>query len=204
MKKNKWQGRDYMLRYFNRLLTSINDSVNNLDVPTFERLIDSIVRVQNEGHKVVVSGLGKNVPICDKFVGTMLSLGLDASFMHSNSAIHGDLGMVRNGDLVIILTKSGSTEESIHLYDYLEQRQIEIWLITFEANSILGRLVPNVLTLSLDHEGDPWDVVPNNSTTIYLIILQALAIRTAEKLGVQFSRFAENHPGGAIGARLVR
>lgn len=193
-----------MMRYFSKLLASINDSINKLDTPTFERLADSAVRVQKEGHKVVVSGLGKNVPICDKFVGTMLSLGLDASFMHSNTAIHGDLGMVRQGDLVVILTKSGSTAETILLYDKLKSRGNEIWLITFKADSVLGNAISNVLTLSLDHEGDPWDIVPNNSTTIYLIILQALAIQTAEKLGVPLAQFAANHPGGAIGEQLTK
>ncbi|MDR1533176.1 MAG: SIS domain-containing protein [Clostridiales bacterium] len=193
-----------MRGYFSGLLASINKSVNSLDLETFERLVDIAVRVQIEGHKVVVSGLGKNVPICDKFVGTMLSLGLEASFMHSNTAIHGDLGMVRKGDLVIILTKSGSTAESVLLYDKLKAREVEIWLITFKGDSILGKSVPNVLTLQLEHEGDPWDMMPNNSTTVYLIILQALAIKTAEKLGIQLSQFAANHPGGAIGERLAK
>jgi arabinose-5-phosphate isomerase len=192
-----------MMRYFSRLLTSINDSVSHLDVPAFERLLERVVNVQKAGHKVVVSGLGKNVPICEKFVGTMLSLGLEASFMNSNTAIHGDLGMVKKGDLVVILTKSGSTAESVRLYEYLKKREVEIWLITFNADSVLGKSVPDVLTLQLDHEGDPWDIVPNNSTTIYLIILQALAIQTAEKLNIQLSQFAANHPGGAIGVHLA-
>jgi arabinose-5-phosphate isomerase len=191
-----------MLCYFSKLLTSISDSIANLDISTFERLLDSVVQAQMRGCKVVVSGLGKNVPICDKFVGTMLSLGLDASFMHSNSAIHGDLGLVRRGDLVIILTKSGSTQETVLLYDKLKSRDNEIWLITFTRDSTLGKNIPNVLTLWLDHEGDQWDVVPNNSTTIYLIILQALAIQAAEKLGVTLESFKRNHPGGAIGVKL--
>jgi arabinose-5-phosphate isomerase len=191
-----------MLHYFKQLLVSINNSINSLDMQQFEKLLNSIVKTEQSGHKVVVSGLGKNVPICDKFVGTMLSLGLDASFMHSNTAIHGDLGMVRNGDLVIILTKSGATAESVLLYDKLKSRGNEIWLITFKKDSELGKTVQNVLELNLDHEGDHWDIVPNNSTTIYLIILQALAIQTADKLGLTLDDFKVNHPGGAIGVQL--
>ena len=67
------------------------------------------------GNKLVFSGLGKNVPICEKVVGTLNSVGLASAFLHTNSAVHGDLGVVRDGDLVIILTKSGETSESVHL-----------------------------------------------------------------------------------------
>lgn len=188
--------------YFDNLLASIKNSVENLDYLMFEQLVaDIVITLQNNG-KVVSTGLGKNVPICEKFVGTMLSLGLDASFMHSNSATHGDLGMVRDGDLVIMLTKSGRTTESVYLYDLLKTRNAKVWLLTFGKDCPLAQSVPNVLPLTLDHEGDKWDIVPNNSTTIYLIVLQALAISAAEKLDVTLPQFALNHPAGAIGAKL--
>ena len=188
--------------YFDNLLVSIKDSLDNLDYPMFERMVeDIVVTLQNKG-RVVATGLGKNVSICEKFVGTMLSLGLDASFMHSNSATHGDLGIVRDGDLVIMLTKSGRTVESVYLYDLLKNRNTKVWLLTFDKECPLAQSVPNVLPLTLNHEGDKWDIVPNNSATIYLIVLQALAISTAEKLDVTLPQFAQNHPAGDIGARL--
>jgi arabinose-5-phosphate isomerase len=154
------------------------------------------------GKKVIVSGLGKNVPICDKFVGTMLSLGLNSAFMHSNTAVHGDLGLVAEGDLVIILTKSGSTTESVYLYEQLKTRACEQWLITFDSESVLARAIPNTLSLTLDHEGDEWNIVPNNSTTLYLMILQALAIQVSKIMGVTLDDFRRNHPGGHRGEIL--
>ncbi|EHL04236.1 SIS domain protein [Desulfitobacterium hafniense DP7] len=191
-----------MTNYFKKLLVSINTSIEVLDYSMFERLLSDVVDAERRGRKIVVTGLGKNVPICEKFVGTMTSLGLSANFMHSNTAAHGDLGMVRNGDVVIILTKSGRTAESVYLYDLLKERDITVWLLTFGKDSPLARAVPHVLALELDHEGDAWDIVPNNSTTIYLIILQAIAICAAERLEVTLSQFARNHPGGHIGSRL--
>jgi arabinose-5-phosphate isomerase len=193
-----------MTNYFKKLLVSINDSINGLDYQAFDSLLNDCVFAEKRGNKVIATGLGKNVPICEKYVGTMLSLGLSAGFMHTNTAIHGDLGLVRDGDVVIILTKSGRTAESIYLYDLLKQRSVTVWLLTFEKDCPLAKKVPNALILRLDHEGDAWDIVPNNSTTIYLIILQALAVQAAERLGVTLPDFAKNHPGGNIGTTLRR
>ena len=104
-----------MITYFEKQLKEIEHSIHSLDLAQFSRLVDESVSVLQGGHKIIVSGLGKNVPICDKFVGSMVSLGLEAYFLHTNSAIHGDMGLVKQGDLLIILTKSGETSESIYL-----------------------------------------------------------------------------------------
>lgn len=154
------------------------------------------------GHKIIVSGLGKNVPVCDKFVGTMNSLGQPACYMNTNSAVHGDIGMVNEGDLVIVLTKSGETAESIYLTDLLKQRNCNIWLLSFEEHSTLAEEIEKCIILHLDHEGDQWDIVPNNSTTVNLIILQGLAMEIVRRRGVTLADFKRNHPGGAIGVRL--
>lgn len=191
-----------MREYFDTLLNTINDSINNLDLDRFEELSNESAKVLRLGNKVIVTGLGKNVPICEKFVGTMLSFGLNATFMHTNTAVHGDLGAVHDGDLVIILSKSGETVESLYLLDQLKKRRVSIWGITFSAESSLARNAMKTLIVKMDHEGDKWDIVPNNSTTLYLIILQALAIELANVLGVTLDDFRMNHPGGAIGAKL--
>lgn len=189
--------------YFDNILNTITSSVKSLDLCEFERLADMAVAAEKAYRKVIATGLGKNVPICEKFVGTMASLGLNACFMHSNSAIHGDLGLVRQGDLVLMLTKSGDTEESIKLYEHLSERDAHLWLITFNPAGYLTKKFPNVLSLQLDHEGDLWNIIPNNSTTVYLIILQALAVRVAEKMEISLERFSINHPGGAIGQKAL-
>ena len=149
-------------------------------------------------------GLGKNVPICDKFVGTMLSLGLNANFLHTNTAVHGDMGMVKTGDLVIILTKSGATSESVYLEELLEKREgVKLWLLSFKRDSILAQRMENKLIVELLHEGDMWDIVPNHSTTINLIILQKIAMELSKRLKLDLQKdFKPNHPGGAIGESL--
>ncbi|WP_411678496.1 SIS domain-containing protein [Caproicibacter sp.] len=191
-----------MNEYFTSILDSISDSVRSIDGKKFDQLVGECVRALEGGHKIIASGLGKNVPVCDKFVGTMVSLGQEASFMNTNSAVHGDIGMVRQGDVVIILTKSGETVESVYLTDLLKKRGADIWLLTFRRDSTLTRAIEKSLILDLDHEGDMWDIVPNNSTTVNLIVLQGLAMTIVKKRGVTLQDFKKNHPGGFIGEQL--
>ncbi len=188
-----------MTSYFEKQLKEINYSINSMDMDVFERWVKESVSVLKNGNKVIVSGLGKNVPVCEKFVGSMLSLGLDAYYLNTNSAVHGDMGIIKDGDMVIILTKSGETSESIYLSRLLETRKINKWLLTFSKNSILTKEIDNCVILDLIHEGDMWNIMPNNSTTINLIVLQGLAMQIASKLGLKLQDFKKNHPGGAIG-----
>ena len=191
-------------KYFIRDFHIIEEALKSIDVEEMDKLVDACEEKLREGYKIVASGLGKNVPICDKFVGTMLSLGLNANFLHTNTAVHGDMGMVKPGDLVIILTKSGATAESVYLVDLLSKRKgVQLWLLSFKKHSILADKMENKLIITLKHEGDLWDVVPNHSTTINLIILQKVAMELSKRMGLNLDKdFRPNHPGGAIGALL--
>ena len=191
-----------MKEYFADIMSTLQNSLSSLDEEQFTKLVNDCTEAIGEGGKVIVSGLGKNVPVCDKFVGTMVSLGQNACFMNTNSAAHGDLGMVIPGDVVIILTKSGETAESVYLAKHLLERDCKLWLLTFREQSTMRRMLPNSLVLKLENEGDPWDIVPNNSTTVNLIVLQGLALHIAKKRGVTLDDFKKNHPGGFIGEQL--
>lgn len=193
-----------MISYFEKQLAEFDHSIHSLDEKEFERWADEAVATLEAGHKIIVSGLGKNVPICEKFVGSMVSMGLDAYFLHTNSAVHGDMGLVKEGDMVIILTKSGETEESIYLTSLLKKRCTNMWLLTFEKESTLIGEIPNHIVVDLKHEGDLWNIMPNNSTTINLIILQGLAMVIAYKMKLDIGQFKRNHPGGHIGAILEK
>lgn len=191
-----------MIRYFEKQLEELDYSIHSLDETIFSRWVEEAAATLKNNKKIIVSGLGKNVPICEKFVGSMVSLGLDACFLHTNSAVHGDMGIVKSGDMVILLTKSGETEESVYFAGLLKQRDVNMWLLTFEKESTLTKQIDNVIVLDLHHEGDLWNIMPNNSTTINLIILQGLAMLTAKKLELDIGQFRRNHPGGQIGKKL--
>lgn len=191
-------------KYFQEDIEQLTQSLSSIDVKEMDELVDACEKTLRSGHKIIPSGLGKNVPICDKFVGTMLSMGLDANFLHTNTAVHGDMGMVKPGDLVIILTKSGATSESVYLVDLLKKRKgVQLWLLSFNEHSILADTMENKLIIQLEHEGDLWNIVPNHSTTLNLIVLQKIAIELSKRMNLELQRdFKPNHPGGAIGESL--
>lgn len=193
-----------MINYFTNILENIKRSVLSIDEATFNRLVEECIYTIEQGNKIVVSGLGKNVPVCDKFVGTMNSLGQPAVYMNTNNAVHGDIGMVNEGDLVIVLTKSGETVESIYLTSLLKKRNCSIWLLTFASSSTLIDEIgkEKSIILDLEHEGDQWNIVPNNSTTVNLIVLQGVAMEIVKRRGVTLADFKKNHPGGHIGEQL--
>lgn len=190
-------------RYFKVNMGRIGNALDSINNEEMDALIDACEKTLISGHKVIASGLGKNVPICEKFVGSMLSMGMDAGFLHTNSAVHGDMGMVKPGDLVIVLTKSGSTAESVYLVEQLKKRNgVQLWLLSGNKESILTEEVEHKIIFALEHEGDQWDILPNNSTTVNLIVLQTLAIELSVRLGITINEFKPNHPGGAIGEAL--
>ena len=120
-----------MLSYYENVIEVIKDSVSSIPEKEYERLLNDCTDTIKRNGKIVASGLGKNVPICEKFVGTMNSMGIDARFLHTNTAIHGDLGIVGENDLVLLLSKGGNTIETVLLAQYLKERKANTWLMTF-------------------------------------------------------------------------
>ena len=191
-----------MNKYYEEVTDVIKDSLESIDEKVYEQVISESVRVIKDGGKIIASGLGKNVPICEKFVGTLNSLGIDARFLHTNTAMHGDLGMVGKKDIVYLLSKGGNTHETVALAEHLKNRGTDTWLMTFTEDCKSAEVVDKRFVMHLINEGDEWDIVPNNSTTVYLIVLQGIALEIGRRLGITLDDFRVNHPGGGIGARL--
>jgi D-arabinose 5-phosphate isomerase GutQ len=187
---------------FDETLRVLTSAIRSLDPREFAALEEDAIATLERGNKLVFSGLGKNVPVCEKVVGTLNSVGLAAAFVHTNSAVHGDLGVVHDGDLVVILTKSGETSESVHLSKLLERRDCTQWLLTFNRDSILFRDIARSVVIDMEHEGDSWNILPNNSTVLNLVVLQGLCMTLIEYFAVPIDVLHANHPGGAIGAKL--
>jgi arabinose-5-phosphate isomerase len=188
--------------HFENTLRIISGALRSIREDEFNALKRDCLDTLDAGQKIVASGLGKNVPICEKFVGTLNSVGIPAAFMHTNSAVHGDLGIVRDGDLVIVLSKSGETSESVHLVRLLKHRDCRLWLLSFSRCSTLYGEIKKRLIVELEHEGDPWNILPNNSTVLNLIVLQELAMQIAKNQDIDIDALRQYHPGGAIGAQL--
>jgi sugar isomerase (SIS) len=191
-----------MIKYYRDNFKILEKAIASIDETRYEELLSNCYKAIENGGKVIASGLGKNVPICEKFVGTMNSYGLPASFLHTNTAVHGDLGIVGDNDVVILLSKSGNTAETLVLCHHLQKRNCDTWAFSCNDNAKAFKLTHENLYIKLEHEGDQWDIVPNNSTTVFLIVLQGVAIELANRFHIDRESFALNHPGGSIGERL--
>lgn len=191
-----------MIGYYKEVMFVIEDSLNSIDIEIYNQIIDESVSTLKNGGKIIASGLGKNVPICEKFVGTLNSLGIDGRFLHTNTAVHGDLGIVGKKDIVYLLSKGGNTYETVTLAKYLMERETDTWLMTFTKECKSAEVIKKKFIMNLINEGDEWNIVPNNSTAVYLIVLQGIAIEIGKRMGITLDDFKVNHPGGGIGAKL--
>ena len=157
--------------------------------------------LENKGN-VVFSGVGKSALIAQKIVATMNSTGTTAVFMHAADAIHGDLGIVREGDIVVILSKSGETPEIKMLVPLIKLRGNKIVAMVGNRNSYLASQADFVLDVTVDEEAMPGSLAPTSSTTAQLVMGDALALILMRCRGFSTDDFAKFHPGGALGKQL--
>ena len=165
----------------------------------FRKTVDLLL--ENKGN-VVFSGIGKSAIIAQKIVATMNSTGTTAVFMHAADAIHGDLGIVREGDVVVVLSKSGETPEIKVLVPLIKLRGNKIVAIVGNRNSYLASQADCVLDVTVDEEAIPGSLAPTSSTTAQLVMGDALALILMRCRGFSTDDFAKFHPGGALGKQL--
>ncbi len=172
------------------------------------RLGDSFVRaaeaILNANGRVIVSGVGKSGIIGRKIAATLTSTGSPAVFLHPVDALHGDLGIVGSGDVALLLSKSGESEELRELLECLGRFGVTVIALTGQSDSTLGRQAQIVLDCKVDEEACPHDLTPTCSTTAALALGDALAVTLLLQRGFQQEDFARLHPGGALGRRLLR
>jgi arabinose-5-phosphate isomerase len=153
--------------------------------------------------RVIVTGMGKSGHVARKLAATLASTGTPASFVHAAEASHGDLGMVTGKDVVIALSWSGETPELREVIHHTQRHKVPVVAITAEASSALGRTSTVVLTLPKATEACPHGLAPTTSTTMQLVLGDALAIALLEGRGFTASDFRVFHPGGRLGAGLT-
>lgn len=167
---------------------------------SFMKAVDWIVTCKG---RVVCCGVGKSGHIARKATGTLSSTGTPSLFLHAAEAVHGDLGAVARGDVVILYSHSGETDEIVRLFPSLRDGGAKTILITGRPDSSAGRAADLALDTGVSEEACPNDLAPTTSTTTMLALSDALAVAAMERR--QFSRqdFARFHPSGALGKRLL-
>jgi arabinose-5-phosphate isomerase len=179
---------------------AIERTATMLDRESVERAVKLLADCNS---KVIVTGVGKSGVIAQKIAQTMTSTGTVAVFVHPSDALHGSLGIITKGDVVIALSNSGETEELLTILPTLKERKISIIAIVGKTNSNLARYAEVVLDASVDREACPLDLAPTTSTTVALAIGDALAMSLMQTKGLTAEDFALNHPAGRLGKRLT-
>ena len=179
-------------------LSAINGVKARLD-DDFAKTVDLIL--ESKGN-LVFSGVGKSAIIAQKVVATLNSTGTTAVFMHAADAIHGDLGIVREGDIVVILSKSGETPEIKVLVPLIKLRGNKIVAMVGNRQSYLASQADFILDVTVDEEAIPGSLAPTSSTTAQLVMGDALALILMRCRGFSSDDFAKFHPGGALGKQL--
>jgi len=168
-----------------------------------QRFEQAVVLLDQCQGRVVVTGMGKSGIIGRKIAATLASIGVPSLFLHPAEGIHGDLGMVSRGDLVIALSNSGETEELLKILPAIKRLGVPMISLTGNVKSMLAKNSDVVLDVSVKEEACPLDLAPTASTTATLALGDALAMALLEHKGVKPEDFARYHPGGALGKRLL-
>ena len=179
---------------------AVSNLVARLDA-NFSRAIEFIL---NSSGKVVITGIGKSGLICKKIAATFASTGTPAFFLHPAEGVHGDLGMLMKGDVVIAVSNSGETEEIVRILPLIKRMDVKLIAMTGDLKSNLAKAGDVVLDIAVKEEACPLGLAPTASTTATLAMGDALAVALLEKKGFKEKDFALLHPAGSLGKRLLK
>jgi len=180
-------------------MTGLEHLASNLD-GSFEALVQAVLDCRG---RVILTGMGKSGLVARKIVATLQSLATPAYFLSPAEGIHGDLGLLQQGDLVLLISNSGTTEELINLLPSLRMLGVTLVAITGRPESTLARACHIVCNVGVPHEADAANLVPTTSTTALMAFGDALGLVLFELRGLTEHDFAVFHPGGALGKRLL-
>ena len=179
---------------------AVRELADRLD-GSFEEAVELMLACRG---RIVLTGLGKSGLICQKIAATLSSTGMPSLFMHPAEALHGDLGMVTSGDLVLALSNSGETDEIVKLLELIRRLGAKIVAMSGNPESTLARNADAHIDVGVSKEACSLDLVPTASTTAAMAMGDALAIACYERRGFTATDFARFHPGGRLGRKLIR
>ena len=167
----------------------------------FERVVELLFACKG---RVAVTGMGKSGIVGRKISATLSSTGTPSFFLHPAEALHGDLGMLAAGDVILAVSYGGETREIIELLDALKRMEIKLVALTGNANSTIARTSDIILDVSVNEEACSLNLAPTASTTVAMAVGDALAVALLEKRDFRHDDFAALHPAGSLGKRLLR
>ncbi len=179
---------------------AINNAITRID-DEFERAVNILYNTRG---RIVITGMGKSGLIGKKISATLTSTGTPSVFLHPSDALHGDIGIIHNDDVVMALSTSGETFEVIRLLDFIKRIGVKLVSLVGNPNSTLARESDVFINCGVEKEACPIGLVPSTSTTLALAVGDAISIALMEKKGFSEEDFRFYHPGGSIGKKLLK
>lgn len=194
---------------YDKIISSVKETIKieskaiaNLSEFIDNQFAEAVTYIYNSNGRVIITGIGKSANIAQKIVATLNSTGTPAIFMHAADAIHGDLGIIQENDVVICISKSGNTPEIKVLVPLIKNTNNKVIALTSNTDSFLANQADYVLNAYVEKEACPNNLAPTTSTTAQLVIGDALAIALLNLKNFSSKDFAKYHPGGALGKKL--
>jgi len=179
---------------------AIENAIKRIDVD-FERAVNMLL---NATGRVVITGMGKSGLIGKKISATLTSTGTPSMFLHPAEALHGDIGIIHNDDIVMALSTSGETYEVLRLLSFIKRIGVKLVALVGNPDSSLARLSDVFIDCGVEHEACPIGLVPTTSTTLTLAVGDAISIALMDARGFSEEEFRFYHPGGSIGKKLLK
>lgn len=171
-----------------------------LDNDEYQECLNTIYSCEG---KIIVTGVGKSGHIASKIAATLASTGTPAFFVHPSEACHGDLGMISKNDMIMAISHSGESSEIMTILPILKKKDIKIITITSNPNSSMAKISDIHLCTYVTEEAGPLNLAPTSSTTVTLVLGDAIAIALSEMRNFSKKDFAASHPGGSLGKKLL-
>lgn len=191
---------ELFLRSYRMQIHELTANTDRIDPDSVRRAVELILACKG---KVVFTGMGKSGLIAQKLAATFSSTGTPSFFLHPGESLHGDLGALQKGDLMILLAKSGESEEVIAMLQVVQKMGIPVISILSVADSTAGRMSTIIIRASVSREADPLNLAPTASTTLALVVGDAIASALVEIRDFKPEHFAMYHPAGQLGRRLL-
>lgn len=191
--------KEYAVKCFEDEAQAILDLIPMLD-ENFSKAVDLVYNCKG---KLIVTGVGKSGHVGEKIAATLASLGTPSFFLNPLDAYHGDLGMIADGDVVMAISYSGNTDELLRFIPLLIERNIPIIGVSGNPDSLLGQYSACHLNIKVEHEADPLNLAPTSSTTTTMAMGDALACALVHLRNFKPNDFAQFHPGGSLGKKLL-
>lgn len=194
---------DSIIRLARRVLDVEAKSILSLSDRVGDDFVRAVGMIKESKGKLVATGVGKSGQIARKLASTFSSTGTSAVYLHPSEGAHGDLGMISNGDIVLALSYGGESAELTQILNFCSRRGVPLIAMTGKKDSALAKAAQAVLDVNVPKEACPLNLAPTASTTATLALGDALAMAVLEEKGFSAENFAEYHPGGSLGARLL-